>query len=77
MLNPQRAIFGFTDVLNYNYLLVNHLLLIYKYNIYNSRVNNSLSFQTLKCIISQIKNTDAALSNNNLDNKKNFQINEN
>ena len=55
VLNPQSAIFGFTDVLDHNYLLVNHLLLIFKYNIYNSRVNNTLSFQSLKCVISQIK----------------------
>ena len=43
-----RAIFGFTDVLDHNYLLVNHLILIFKYNIYNSRANNTLSFQSLK-----------------------------
>ena len=29
-LNPQSAIFSFTDVLDHNYLLVNHLLLIFK-----------------------------------------------
>ena len=34
VLNPQRAIFGFTDVLDYNYLLVNHLLLIFRYNVF-------------------------------------------
>ena len=33
ILNPQGATFGFTDVLDHNYLLVNHLLLIFKYNI--------------------------------------------
>ena len=55
VLIPQSAIFGFTDVLDLNFLLVNHLLLIFKYSIYNSRVNNSLSFQSLKCDISQIK----------------------
>ena len=43
-LNPQSVIFGFTDVLGHNYLLINNLLLIFKYNIYNSRVNNTLSF---------------------------------
>ena len=34
VLNPQSVIFGFTDVLDHNHLLVNHLLLIFKYNIY-------------------------------------------
>ena len=33
VLNPQSDIFGFTDVLDHNYLLVNHLLLKFKYNI--------------------------------------------
>ena len=55
VLNPQNAISGFTDVLDHNYLLVNRLLLIFKYNVYNSRVDNTLSFQSLKDGISQIK----------------------
>ena len=55
VLNPQSAIFGFTDVSDHNFLLVNHLRLIFKYNIYNSRVNNRLSLQSLKCFFSQIK----------------------
>ena len=38
-LTPQSAIFGFTDVLDQNYIIVNHLLLIFKYNMYNSRIN--------------------------------------
>ena len=37
---------GFTDVLDNNFLN------IFKYNIYNSWVNNSLSFQSLKRILS-------------------------
>ena len=50
-----KSTFGFTDVWDDNFLSVNHLLLIFKYSIYNSRVNNSLSFQSLKCDISQKK----------------------
>ena len=69
VLNPQNAIFGFTDVLDHNYLLVNHLLLIFKYNIYNSRVENTLSFQSLKCVISQIKHIEETISNNDLNKK--------
>ena len=70
VLNPQSAIFGFTDVLDHNCLLVNHLLLIFKYVIYNSRVNNNLSFQNLKCIISQIKYIEETISNNDLNKKR-------
>ena len=78
VLNPQSAIFDFTVVLDHNFLLVNHLLLIFKYNIYNSRANNSLSFQSLKCAISQIKYIEETISNNDLNkNKEKFQINRN
>ena len=35
VLNPQSAIFGFADVSDHNFALVNHLPLIFKYNIYN------------------------------------------
>ena len=70
VLNPQSAIFGFTHVLDHNYLLVNHLLLIFKYNIYNSRVNNTLSFQNLKCAISQIKYIEETISNNDFNRKR-------
>ena len=70
VLNPQSAIFGFTDVLDHDYLHLlshlNHLLLIFKYNIYNSRVSNTLSFQSLKCVASQIKYIEDTISNNDL-----------
>ena len=69
-LNPQSSIFGFTDVLNHNFLLVNHLLLIFKCNIYNSRVNNIISFQSLKYVISQIKYIEKTTSNNDLNKKR-------
>ena len=70
----QGAIFDFTDVLDHNYLLVNHLLLIFKYNVYNSRVNNTLSFQNLKFAISQIKHIEETTSENDLKIKERFQI---
>ena len=44
VFNPQSVIFGFSDVLDHNYLLVSHLVLIFKFNVYNSRVNNTLIF---------------------------------
>ena len=72
VLNLQSAIFGFTDVLDHNYLLVNHLLLIFKYNIYNSRVNNSPSFQSLKYVISQIKYIEETISKNDLNKKEKY-----
>ena len=66
VLNPQSAILGFTNVLHGNYLLVNHLLLIIKYNIYN--------FRNLKFVISQIKYIEETMSKNDLDKiKRNFK----
>ena len=59
VLNPQSDIFGFTDVLIHDYLLINHLLLIFKYSVYNSRVNNTPSFQSLK-YVSSYKQSDLA-----------------
>ena len=70
VLNPQSTSFGFTDVSDHNLLLENHLLLIFKYNIYNLRVNNSLSLQILKCVISQIKYIEETISNNDLNKKR-------
>ena len=70
ILNPQSAIIGFTDVLDHNYILVNHILLILKYNVYNSRVNNTLSFQSPKCAISQIKYIEETVSENDLNKKR-------
>ena len=66
VLIPQSAIFGFTDVSDHNFLLVNHLVLIFKYDIYNSRVNNTLSLQSLKCVISQMQYIEETISNNDL-----------
>ena len=66
-----------TDVLDYNYLLVNHLLLIFKYNVYKSRVNNTLSFQNLKCVVSHIKYIEETISENDLNKKEKIEINRN
>ena len=74
VLNPQSAIFDITDVLDHNYLLVHHLFLIFKYNKYNSRVNNTICFQSLKCAVSQIKYIEETINKNHLDKKiKNFK----
>ena len=70
----QCAIFGFTDVLDHNYLLVNHLLLIFKYNVYNSRVNNTFNLQNLKFVISKIKYIEEATSENDFKIIERFQI---
>ena len=70
ILNPQSAIFAFTDILDHNCLLVNHLLLTFKYNVYNSRVPNTVSFQNLKCVISLVKYIEETISENDLNKKR-------
>ena len=47
VLTSQIVIFGFADVQYQNYILFNHLLLIFNYNLCN--------FQSLKCFLSEIK----------------------
>ena len=69
---PQSAIFGFTDVLDQNYLLVNHFLLIFQYSVHNSKINNTFSFQILKCAISPIKYIEQTISENVLNEKRKF-----
>ena len=77
-LNLQSAIFGFTVVLDHNCFLANHLLLIFTFNVYNTGINNALSFQNLKCVISQIKHIEeTTISGNDINKKERFQINGN
>ena len=37
VLNPHSAIFGFTNVLGHNYLLINHLRVILRYNVHKGQ----------------------------------------
>ena len=62
----QSAIFGFVDVQDQNDLLLNHVLLMFKRNIYSSKLKNYLNFQNL---ISGIKCVEEALSNDDINKK--------
>ena len=46
-LTPQSAIFGFFDISNKDNLIVNHLLLLLKYCMFNARDQNHLVFEAL------------------------------
>ena len=64
-LTPQAAILGFLNV-NSNLLLIqNHLLLIHKIYIYNSRRSESLIIKFLIREIMQVKNIEEKISINN------------
>ena len=58
------------NVQDQNYVLLNHLLLIFKFNIYISKVNNNLNFQSPKCVLSGIKCIDQATSNDDINKKR-------
>ena len=49
-LTPQSTILGYID-LSDDYLLINHLILIYKFYIYNSRNRGYLNIEHLKATI--------------------------
>ena len=47
-VTPQSAILGFTDTSTKHFLLMNHLLLIYKCYLYKARDSQHLSFLAFK-----------------------------
>ena len=63
-LTPQSAIFGFIDVFD-NKLILNHLLLIFKYYLYNARKSGFINIESLKANIYNIKNIEREISKNN------------
>ena len=71
-LLPQSAIFGLFDVQDKDYAISNHLLLIFKYHVYKSRTNKTLTFQRLKSDISKIKNIEKTLGKKDLTRQKKF-----
>ena len=54
-ISPQSAIFGFLDDVLEHKLLINHILLIFKYYLYKARENKDLNFNVLKNYLTKIK----------------------
>ena len=54
-LTPQSAMFGFIDTQLENRVIINHLLLIFKFNVYKSRDLKTLNFLYLKSDIIHIR----------------------
>ena len=69
-LTPQSAIPGHID-LSDNYLLINHLILVYKFYIYNSR-NRGLILNIWRQLLIKLKGSRKKLANMNL--KKDLSI---
>ena len=62
---PKSAILGHID-LSDDYLLINHLILIHKFYIYNSRNRGYLNIKDLKAIIVRIKRIEEEISKHEL-----------
>ena len=61
-LTPQSAIFGFLDISNKDYLIVNHLLLLFKYYICDVRDRKYLVFEALMKNIKNIYDIEKNLA---------------
>ena len=64
-LTPQAAFLGFLNVDSELLLIQNHLLLIFKIYIYNSRKSESLKIKSLIREITKVKNIEEKISLNN------------
>ena len=63
-ITPQSAIFGFIDITE-NKILLNHLLLIFKFYLYNARKTGNINIENLKASICNIKNFEREISKDN------------
>ena len=61
-VTQQDAILGFTDTSIEQFLLINHLLLIYKFYLYKARDSQNLSFLAFKNNIIKIKTLEERTS---------------
>ena len=69
---PQSAIFGFLNYEN-NSDTINHLLLIFKYYLFNSRGHKKLSFEVLKKEIVKIYNIEKQIRLNDFKKMRKFR----
>ena len=73
-LTPQSAILGHID-LSDDYLLINHIILIYKFYIYNSRNRGYLNIEHLKAIIDKTKRIEEEISKHELKKRSKYLMN--
>ena len=69
---PQTAIFGFLDEPDYqNFVLLNHLILLFKLNVFNSRRDKALCFNKFLRDITKVKKMEkkTTFSNENRNNQ--------
>ena len=69
---PESAIFGFLDISNKDYLIVNHLLLLFNYYICNTRDRKHLAFEASMKNIKNICDIEKNLADQDLHKKAKF-----
>ena len=62
-LTPQSAIFVFLDIDPSVYLITNHLLLIFKFHVYNARSIKKVNIDILKRKIKKVQKTGKNITN--------------
>ena len=80
-LSPQTAFLGFTNTYCNDILLKNHILLLFKVYVYNSRKHEKISLNNLIRNVTKVKNIEKEIAKNNEKNiilyNKNWKITEN
>ena len=72
-LTPQRsAMFYFIDTQQENRVIINHLLLIFKFNVYKSRDLKTLIFLRLKSDIIKIRQIETILCRNDIQKQRQY-----
>ena len=72
-LTPQSAMFGFIDTQQENRVIINHLLLIFKFKVCKSRDLKTLNFLRLKSDIINIRHTENLCKNDIRKQRKYFK----
>ena len=64
-LSPQTAFLGFTNTYCNDTLLKNHILLLFKIYVYNSKKHEKISLKNLIRNITKVKNIEKEIAENN------------
>ena len=64
--------FGFIDTQQVNRVIINHLLFIFKFNVYKSRVLKTLIFLRLKSDIIKIRQNEENLCRNDIQKQRKY-----
>ena len=71
-LTPQSAMFGFINTQQENRVIINHMLVIFKFNVYKSRDLKTLNFLRLKSDIIKIRHIEENLCRNDVPKQRKY-----